>query len=159
MGDLHPVAVDEAQRCRLAAGQFQRAVDARVAKMPVTCNPPARPRRDPENVQRIVVAERSFHLRDHEEADRSGDQADENGGERLDETAPCVTVARPATAPEIAPRALGLPLRAIFGQHPGDGAGRGCEVGGHEALVASEEAASALPALKPNQPTHSRQAR
>src|SRR5215210_7230585 len=53
----------------------------------------------------------------------------------------------PATAPEIAPSTVGLPCRHHSAATQPSVATK--------ALVASELAASALPALKPNHPTHS----
>jgi hypothetical protein len=72
--------------------------------------------------------------------------------------APWVTVASPATAPEMAPSALAFPLRTRSAtiQETAPAAAAKCVA--TNALVASEDAASALPALKPNQPTHSRHA-
>src|SRR3954452_9447077 len=64
----------------------------------------------------------------------------------------------PATAPEIPPSTLGLPL----GNHSAASQPRVAAAApkwvATNALVASPDAPSALPALKPNQPTHSRQA-
>jgi hypothetical protein len=69
-----------------------------------------------------------------------------------------VIATRPATEPEIPPRRLGLPLcihsAAI---HPRVAAAAAKWVATN-ALVARPEAASALPALNPNHPTHNRQA-
>ena len=69
-----------------------------------------------------------------------------------------VTVASPATAPETAPSALGLPLRihSAAPQAMAPAAAANCVL--TKAEVASGPAPSALPALKPNQPTHSRPA-
>src|SRR3974390_1814391 len=64
----------------------------------------------------------------------------------------------PATHPEIAPKALGLPLwthSAAAHEIAADAAAKWVAT---KALVARLPALSALPALKPNQPTHSRQA-
>src|SRR5262249_62429689 len=69
-----------------------------------------------------------------------------------------VIATNPATAPEIAPSALGLPLRnhsAVI--HP-RAAVAAAKCVATKALVARLPAESALPALKPNQPTQSRQA-
>src|SRR5438477_12816663 len=69
-----------------------------------------------------------------------------------------VMATSPATAPEIAPRILGLPVlihSTII--HPSAAAAVAKWVA-TKALVARELAAKALPALNPNQPTHSRQA-
>ena len=69
-----------------------------------------------------------------------------------------VMATSPATAPEIAPRAVGLPLwiHSKIVQPMAAAAAAKCVL--TKALVASGLAASALPALKPNQPTHSRHA-
>src|SRR5678809_1110782 len=69
-----------------------------------------------------------------------------------------VMATRPATAPETAPRTLGLPATThsvII--HPRTAAAVAKCVTTN-ALVASGPALSALPALNPNQPTHSRHA-
>ena len=64
-------------------------------------------------------------------------------------------VASPATAPEMAPRAVGLPFCShSVTTHPIAAAAAANWVL-TKALVASGPAFSALPALKPNQPTHS----
>ena len=67
-----------------------------------------------------------------------------------------VMVARPATMPEAAPSTLGLPLsnHSIAAQLSAAAAAEKCVAA--KALVASSPALTALPALKPNQPTHSR---
>src|SRR5262249_2677743 len=69
-----------------------------------------------------------------------------------------VIATRPATAPEIAPSALGRP-RAIHSaaSHP-IVAAAAAKCAARKALAARPVEASALPALKPNQPTHSRHA-
>src|SRR4051794_35668104 len=69
-----------------------------------------------------------------------------------------VMATKPATHPEIPPSTLGLPLcthSAIT--HPIAPAAEAKCVA-TKALVASADAPSALPALKPNQPTQRRQA-
>src|ERR1700733_15483195 len=69
-----------------------------------------------------------------------------------------VMATNPATAPEMAPRAVGLPLcipSAIDQPMAADAAAK-CVF--TKALVASELAPRALPALKPNHPTQRRQA-
>src|ERR1700730_15704083 len=69
-----------------------------------------------------------------------------------------VIATSPATAPEIAPRVLGFPLRNHSAPaHPRAAAAAGKGVA-RNALVARLPARSALPALNPNQPTHSRHA-
>src|SRR5271155_5825593 len=67
-----------------------------------------------------------------------------------------VMATRPATAPEIAPRTLGLPLvfHSAISQPSVAAAAAKCVA--TKALVARLEAARALPALNPNQPPHSK---
>src|SRR5579863_1522900 len=69
-----------------------------------------------------------------------------------------VMATNPATEPEIAPRAVGLPLwnHSKMVQPRAAAAAAKCVL--MKALVARALAATALPALNPNQPTHSRQA-
>src|SRR5208282_4739461 len=69
-----------------------------------------------------------------------------------------VIATSPATAPEIAPRALGRPflIHSAMLQLMAAAAVAMCVA--TNALVARALAASALPALKPNQPTHKRHA-
>ena len=66
-----------------------------------------------------------------------------------------VIVANPATAPEMAPRAVGLPFcsHSVMTQVIAAAAAANCVL--TKALVAKGPAPSALPALKPNQPTQS----
>src|SRR5579864_4146889 len=69
-----------------------------------------------------------------------------------------VMATNPATHPEIAPNTLGLPLRIHSTKvHPSAAAAAPKWVATN-ALVARPDAASALPALKPNQPNQSRHA-
>src|SRR5205823_2576750 len=67
-----------------------------------------------------------------------------------------VIVARPATIPEATPSTLGLPLKShsIPAQPRAAAAAEKCVAA--NALEASAPALTALPALKPNQPTHSK---
>src|ERR1700757_2996085 len=69
-----------------------------------------------------------------------------------------VMATSPATEPEIAPSALGLPLRihSASAQLSAAAAAPKCVL--TKALVASGPEPSALPALNPNQPTQSRHA-
>src|ERR1700719_4036315 len=78
----------------------------------------------------------------------------------IGETKPAagVMATRPATAPDMAPRALGLPLRNHSAMAQPMAAAAAAKWGFTNALVARVPAVSALPALKPNQPTHTRQA-
>src|SRR5271169_4978890 len=69
-----------------------------------------------------------------------------------------VIATRPATHPEIAPRALGLPLRIHSATAQPIAAVAAAKCVATNALVARAPALSALPALNPNQPTHKRQA-
>src|SRR5258708_4151018 len=64
----------------------------------------------------------------------------------------------PATAPEIAPRALALPFLNHSAALQLSAAAAAPKCVATNALDASEPAASALPALNPNQPTHNRHA-
>src|SRR5579872_1929952 len=67
-----------------------------------------------------------------------------------------VMVARPAIIPEAAPSTLGLPLchHSTRAQLNAPAAAEKCVAA--NALVASVPAVRALPALKPNQPTHNK---
>src|SRR5215469_12038235 len=69
-----------------------------------------------------------------------------------------VMATKPATAPEIAPSALGLPLRAHSAPAHPTTAAAAAKCVATNALVARLPAANALPALNPNQPTHNRHA-
>src|SRR5512142_3313583 len=69
-----------------------------------------------------------------------------------------VIATRPATAPEIAPRALGLPLRIHSAALQPSTAAAAAKCVATNALVARLPELRALPALKPNHPTHSRHA-
>src|SRR5215470_19517676 len=69
-----------------------------------------------------------------------------------------VMATNPATAPEIAPRALGLPFRIHSAPLQPRTAAAAPKWVATNALVARLPAARALPALNPNQPTHSRHA-
>src|SRR5215470_960730 len=69
-----------------------------------------------------------------------------------------VMATSPATAPEIAPSTLGLPLRIHSANIQARAAAAVAKCVATKALVASADAATALPALNPNQPTQSRHA-
>src|SRR5205809_5274934 len=69
-----------------------------------------------------------------------------------------VTATSPATAPEIAPSALARPFLNHSAALQLSAAAAAAKCVATNALVASELEASALPALNPNHPTHSRQA-
>src|SRR5271166_3965905 len=69
-----------------------------------------------------------------------------------------VIATSPATHPEMAPRALGLPLRIHSAPAQPIAAVAAAKCVATNALVARLPELSALPALKPNQPTHSRHA-
>src|SRR5579862_4264255 len=69
-----------------------------------------------------------------------------------------VIATRPATDPEIAPSTLGFPLRNHSAALHPIAAAAAPKCVATNALVASVPAASALPALNPNHPTHSRHA-
>src|SRR5688572_1504606 len=67
-----------------------------------------------------------------------------------------VIVAKPATIPDAAPRTLGLPLVAHSVNAHARPPAAPAKCVAAKALVASVPLLRALPALKPNQPTHSR---
>src|SRR5262252_4289092 len=69
-----------------------------------------------------------------------------------------VIATKPATAPEIAPSALARPFLIHSAALQLSAAAAAPKCVATNALDASEPAASALPALNPNQPTHSRHA-
>src|SRR5712671_2876230 len=69
-----------------------------------------------------------------------------------------VMATNPATAPEMAPKMLGLPVLIHSVIIHASAAAAVAKWVATKALVASAEAANALPALNPNQPTHKRQA-
>src|SRR5579883_3453059 len=69
-----------------------------------------------------------------------------------------VMATSPATAPEMAPSALGLPLRSHSAPLQPRTAAAAPKLVATKALVARLPAASALPALNPNHPTQSKQA-
>src|ERR1700722_18297979 len=69
-----------------------------------------------------------------------------------------VMATSPATAPEIAPSTLGFPVRIHSTTTQPNVAAAAAKCVATNALVARLEAASALPALNPNQPTHNRHA-
>src|SRR3954469_20430555 len=69
-----------------------------------------------------------------------------------------VIATSPATDPEIPPSMLGLPLCIHSASIQPSAAVAAAKWVATKALAARPEAASALPALKPNQPTHRRQA-
>src|SRR5215469_7563730 len=69
-----------------------------------------------------------------------------------------VMATRPATAPEIAPSAVGLPLWIHSAMVQPSAAVAAAKWVFTKALVARVPALRALPALNPNQPTHSKHA-
>src|ERR1700732_4560818 len=69
-----------------------------------------------------------------------------------------VMATSPATAPEIAPRALGRPFLIHSATLPLKAAEAAAKCVATKALVASGLEAKALPALNPNHPTHSKHA-
>src|SRR5262249_59627109 len=79
---------------------------------------------------------------------------------RIDETGPIkpeagVMATRPATAPDAAPSTVGLPREIHSAPIQPRAAAAAAVLVTTKALVASPFAASALPALNPNQPTQS----
>src|SRR5260370_28859224 len=79
-----------------------------------------------------------------------------NAGNGLANPEAGVMATKPATAPEIAPRTLGLPFLSHSASIQPRVAAAAPKCVATNALVARLDAARALPALKPNQPTHSR---
>ena len=69
-----------------------------------------------------------------------------------------VIATRPATAPEIAPRTLGLPVFIHSARTQPRVAAAAPKWVATNALTARPDAARALPALNPNQPTHNKHA-
>src|SRR5215469_16679767 len=69
-----------------------------------------------------------------------------------------VIATKPATAPEIAPKALALPFFSHSARLQLRAAAAAPKCVATKALLASPPAARALPALKPNHPTHRRHA-
>src|SRR5579871_6277718 len=69
-----------------------------------------------------------------------------------------VIATNPATQPEMPPSTLGLPLCSHSANTHPSAAAAAPKCVATKALLARLEAASALPALNPNQPTHSRHA-
>src|ERR1700722_17246176 len=69
-----------------------------------------------------------------------------------------VIATNPATAPEIPPRMLGLPFLIHSASIHPRAAAAVAKCVATKALVASDDAARALPALNPNHPTHSKHA-
>ena len=81
-----------------------------------------------------------------------------NAGKGLTNPEAGVMATNPATAPEIPPSRLGLPFRSHSTKIQPNTAAAVAKWVATKALVASADAATALPALNPNQPTHKRQA-
>src|SRR5215471_17269998 len=69
-----------------------------------------------------------------------------------------VMATNPATAPDMAPSTLGLPVLIHSANIQAKAADAVAKCVATKALEASAEAATALPALNPNQPTHKRHA-
>src|SRR5579863_5688045 len=69
-----------------------------------------------------------------------------------------VTATSPATAPEMPPSTLGLPVAIHSAISHESAAAAVAKCVATNALVASADAATALPALNPNHPTHNRHA-
>src|ERR1700735_1610017 len=69
-----------------------------------------------------------------------------------------VMATKPATAPEAIPRTLGFPLLSHSAHIPANAAAAGAIWVPNPATPPRPSAAPAEPALKPNQPTHNREA-
>ncbi len=113
---------------------------------------------DAEGIERVVIAQAAFDLKDHEGAEDAGDETDEQRRNGCTKPEAGVMATSPATAPEMAPRAVGLPLwiHSAMVQPKAAAAAAKCVL--TKALVASGPEPRAQPALNPNQPTQSRQA-
>ncbi|GAB3837017.1 hypothetical protein GCM10027610_038300 [Dactylosporangium cerinum] len=112
---------------------------------------------DADDVEGVVVAELVLEA-DGVAADDAGDGADGEGAEGVDGAAGGVIPTRPATAPEAAPRVVGWPSRqrSTMSQPPTAAAPATWVL--KNAVEATPPVVSAEPALKPNQPNHSRPA-
>ena len=110
---------------------------------------------DAEGIERIVVAERRFELVQARKQTMPAATPMTSAGIGLTKPEAGVMQTRPATAPEHAPSTVGLPrvIHSMPAQASAPAAAAKCVA--QKALAARPSAASALPALKPNQPTHS----
>ena len=167
-GDAHQLVADLARSCRrpcragvrLPCASLEDGVDGAggedTGEQRAEC--PARAV-NAEGVQRIVVAEARLHVGDHAVSRTTpaikpmsrADMGPTNPDGRSDGD-------QSGDAPEMAPSTLGLPLRIHSAPAQPMAAAAAAKWVATKALVARLPALSALPALKPNQPTHSRQA-
>ena len=111
-----------------------------------------------KGVKGVVVTEEALDLKDHEGAEDAGDEADGERGEGLNEAGGRGNGDQPGDRTGDGAESGGLAVMNPLGDGPADGGCGGGEVGVDEGDVARGLAARALPALKPNQPTQSRQA-
>ena len=111
-----------------------------------------------EGIQGVVIVELLLDGGDHEEADHAGGRADQDGGEGFDEAGGGSDGDQSGDAAGDRAQHAGLAVVDPLGEHPAERGGGGSEVGGDESAGGERPALTALPALNPNQPTHSRQA-
>ena len=113
---------------------------------------------DAESVQRIVVTELGFTRVTMKKQTTPAMKPINSAGNGFTKPDAGVMATSPATQPEMPPSTLGLPAVNHSARSQPSVAAAAPKCVATKALVASAEAASALPALNPNQPTHSRQA-
>ena len=106
------------------------------------------------DIEGIVITQAVFHHYCIETED-AGDAPNEDGGERGDKARPGVIATRPATAPLAAPNMVGLPAWCHSANIQVSAAMAAAVFVVTKAFAAMPSAARALPALNPNQPTHS----
>ena len=109
---------------------------------------------DADDVEGVVVAEAVLEG-DGQAAGAAGDQADRDRAERGDRSGRGVMATRPATAPEAPPSVVACPSRRRSVPIQASRAAAVATRVFRKARQASPSAASAEPALKPNQPNHS----
>jgi hypothetical protein len=113
---------------------------------------------DAEGIQRIVITDFLFDHGNGKIAQDPEPRPMISDAGRLTKPAAGVMATRPATTPEAMPRTVGLPV-TIHSQNIHTRAAVAAEVlVTRKADAATPSAASWLPALKPNQPNHSRAA-
>jgi len=111
-----------------------------------------------EGVQRVVVTEEALHDEDHKEAEDAGEESDDQRREGLHKAGGGGDGHQSGDRAGDGAQGCGLAVVNPFGDGPADGGGGGGKMGVDKGAGGQGLAASALPALKPNQPTHKRQA-
>src|ERR1039458_2219763 len=87
---------------------------------------------DAEGIERVVVSENSLDLADHEITNHAGAQADEEGGERLDEPGSRGDGHQSRDGAGNSAQDAGLAVVDPFRADPAQGGGGGSEMRGHE---------------------------